>query len=99
MYIYIESERDYKVMVRDWCIGFGILNLAVVSLQGLGWVEVGGNWICRGHPLVLAPVVHGVAGDSHRRCHGDSRAAHGELVGDGVIRTAAARTLLGSRGP
>ncbi len=32
--IYIERERDYKVMVRDWCIGFGILNLAAVSLQG-----------------------------------------------------------------
>ncbi len=50
-------------------------------------------------PLALAPVVHGVAGDGHRRCHGDSRAAHGELVGDRVIGTAAAGTLLGSCGP
>lgn len=86
------------MMVRDWCIGFGILNLAAVSLQGLGLVG-GGNWVCRGRPFALAPVVHGVAGDGHRRGHGDSRAAHGELVGDGVIRTAAARTLLGSCGP
>lgn len=83
-------------MVRDWCTGFGILNLAVVDLQGWGgW----GGWTCRGRPLALAPVVHGVAGDGHRRCHGDSRAAHGELVGDGVMRTAAAGTLLGSCGP
>lgn len=58
-----------------------------------------GVWTCRGHPSALAPVVHGVAGDGHRGRHGDGRAAHGELVGDGVIRTAAAGTLLGSCGP
>lgn len=60
---------------------------------------VGGFWTCRGRLLALAPVVHGVAGDGHWRCHGDSWAAHGELVGDRVMRTAAAGTLLSSCGP
>lgn len=39
--------------------------------------------------------MHGVAWDSHGRGHGDGGAAHGELVGDGVVR-AAAGTLLTS---
>lgn len=60
---------------------------------------MGGFWTCRGRQLALAPVVHGVAGDGHRRCHGDSWAAHGELVGDRVMRAAAAGTLLSSCGP
>lgn len=39
---------------------------------------------------VLTAVMHGVAGDDHRRGHGDGGAPHGELVGDGVVGTAAA---------
>lgn len=46
----------------------------------------------------LTAVMHGVAGYDHRRGHGDGGAAHGELVGDGVIRTAAAKARLARRG-
>lgn len=42
--------------------------------------------------------MHGVAGYDHWRGHGDGGAAHGELVGDGVIRTAAAEARLARRG-
>lgn len=40
--------------------------------------------------FVLTAVMHGVAGDDHGRGHGDGRAPHGELVGDGIVSTAAA---------
>jgi len=41
--------------------------------------------------LALTAVMHGVAGDDNRRGHGDGGAPHGELVGDWVVRAAAAR--------
>lgn len=41
--------------------------------------------------FVLTAVMHGVAGDDHRRGHGNGGAAHAELIGDGIICTAAAR--------
>lgn len=50
--------------------------------------------LCR--VFVLTAVMHGVAGDDHRRGHGNGGAAHAELIGDGIICTAAAR--LASRG-
>lgn len=40
--------------------------------------------------FVLTAVMHGVAGDDHRRGHGDGSAPHGELVGDRIVSTAAA---------
>lgn len=41
--------------------------------------------------FVLTAVMYGVAGDDHRRGHGDGSATHAELVGDRIICTAAAR--------
>lgn len=40
--------------------------------------------------FVLTAVMHGVAGDNHRGGHGDGSAAHAELIGDGIVCTAAA---------
>lgn len=47
-----------------------------------------------GEVLVLTAIMHGVAGDDHRRGHGDGSAPHGELVGDGIVSTAAAGARL-----
>lgn len=41
--------------------------------------------------FILTAVMHGVAGDDHWRGHGNCCAAHAELIGDGIICTAAAR--------
>lgn len=77
--------------------GFGILDLAVAggSLEQRGWQ--GDVLVMQGRRrgphevFVLTAVMHGVAGDDHRRGHGNGGAAHAELIGDGIICTAAAR--------
>lgn len=61
-----------------------------------GGRRIGGTLWAGSSPLTA--VMHGVAGYDHRRGHGDGGAAHGELVGDGVIRTAAAEARLARRG-
>lgn len=48
--------------------------------------------------FVLTAVMHGVAGDDHRRSHGDGGAPHGELVGDGIVGTTVAETRLARGG-
>ena len=47
--------------------------------------------------VFLTPVMHGVARYRHGRRHGDGGPAHGELVGDRIVSTAAAWTRLASR--
>lgn len=48
--------------------------------------------------FVLTAVMHGVAGDNHRWGHGDGSTPHGELVGDGIVSTAAAGAWLARSG-
>lgn len=82
--------------------GFGILDLAVAG--GKVWGKGGGQgdvFVMQGawktkrswqeEVFVLTAVMHGVAGDNHRWGHGNGGAAHAELIGDGIICTAAAR--------
>lgn len=82
-------------------LDFGILDLAVAG--GKVWSKGGGQgdvFVMQGawktkrsqdKVFVLTAVMHGVAGDDHRRGHGNGGAAHAELIGDGIICTAAAR--------
>lgn len=82
-------------------LGGSLVMQAVGEREGLGDDEgalfgIGGRRGRGSSPLTA--VMHGVAGYDHRRGHGDGGAAHGELVGDGVIRTAAAEARLARRG-
>ncbi len=69
---------------------------------GRGW----GSLVMRGQGgrgglcavFALTAVMHGVAGDDHRWGHGDGSAPHGELVGDGIVSTAAAGAWLARSG-
>lgn len=55
--------------------------------------------ICLYKIFTLTAIMHGVAGDDHRGRHGDGSAPHGELVGDGIVGTAAAGARLACCGP
>lgn len=68
-------------------------------MGGGGFAFHAGVWggvLCK--VFILASIMHGVAGDNHRRSHGDGSAPHGELVGDGIVGTAAAGARLTSGG-
>lgn len=68
--------------------------------EGLGISHHAGRGGRRGlHDVfVLTAVMHGVAGDDHRWGHGDGSTPHGELVGDGIVSTAAAEAWLARSG-
>lgn len=81
-----------------WYIGFGCGRC--VGPGGWESLVMRGRGGRRGlrEVLALTSVMHGVAGDDHRRGHGDCGAPHGELVGDGIVSTAAAGTRLARGG-
>lgn len=96
-----------------WYSGFGGGWWVSQREGGSGWVDVELHWeglgischaggrggrgaLCR--IFVLTAVMHGVAGDDHRWGHRDGSAAHGELVGDGIVSTAAAEAWLARSG-
>lgn len=59
--------------------------------KGMSVMQVGGRRRGLYKVFVLTAVMYGVAGDDHRRGHGNGSATHAELVGDRIICTAAAR--------
>lgn len=59
--------------------------------KGMSVMQVGGRRRGLYKVFVLTAVMYGVAGDNHRRGHGNGSATHAELVGDRIICTAAAR--------
>lgn len=77
----------------------GLLLAASVSTGGgRGSLVMRGRGGRRGLGEFLTAIMHGVAGDDHGGGHGNGGAPHGELVGDRVVRTAAAGTGLACGG-